>query len=54
MPTGKKTALDEMIAKRNAEMSKKSAKELYALSSGTLVPKVFTELAEPPIPSLLQ
>lgn len=40
MPTGKKTALDEVIAARNAKQAQKSVKQLYIEASGALAPKV--------------
>lgn len=40
MPTGKKTALDEVIAARNAKQAQKSVKQLYMEASGALAPKV--------------
>ena len=40
MPTGNKTALDEVIAARNAKQAQKSVKQLYMEASGALAPKV--------------
>jgi len=39
MPIGKKTALDEVIAARNAKQALKSVKQLYVEASGSLAPK---------------
>lgn len=48
MPIGKKTALDEVIAARNAKQALKSVKQLYIEASGSLAPKV-----PPPVLSLV-
>jgi hypothetical protein len=44
MPIGTKTALDEIIAERNAKQAKKSVKQLYLERSGDLNPKVLRVL----------